>query len=107
MNAALCSTSTSTEDDAEAALAARRPRGADRKPKWLPPKWFYDERGSALFDEITRLPEYYPTRAEREILVAQAAEIGPRPGSARLVELGRDRRRRPGFFWTRFARPAR
>ncbi|HUJ04753.1 MAG TPA: L-histidine N(alpha)-methyltransferase, partial [Streptosporangiaceae bacterium] len=44
-------------------------------PKSLPPKWFYDERGSELFDKITRLDEYYPTRAEREILAAAAGEI--------------------------------
>ena len=43
-------------------------RGLTSAPKELPPKWFYDERGSQLFDEITRLPEYYPTRREREIL---------------------------------------
>ena len=55
----------------------------------LPPKWFYDERGSQLFDEITRLPEYYPTRCERSILEVRAAEImaGPTPVRA-LIELG-------------------
>ena len=39
--------------------------GLAATPKTLPPKWFYDDRGSELFDEITRLPEYYPTRTER------------------------------------------
>jgi L-histidine N-alpha-methyltransferase len=55
----------------------------------LPPKWFYDERGSQLFDEITRLPEYYPTRRERAILTRRAAEImgGPTPVTT-LIELG-------------------
>ena len=43
--------------------------------KELPPKYFYDERGSELFERITELPEYYPTRCEREILAARAAEI--------------------------------
>lgn len=67
-------------DDARAGLTA--------SPKELPPKWFYDERGSALFDEITRLPEYYPTRREREILRARAAEIARVSGADTLVELG-------------------
>ena len=53
----------------------------------LPPKWFYDERGSQLFDDITRLPEYYPTRCERSILAARAAEIMA-VGVTTLVELG-------------------
>jgi L-histidine Nalpha-methyltransferase len=57
-------------------------------PKELPPKWFYDERGSQLFDEITRLEEYYPTRREREILVDRAAEIAVLTGAQSLVELG-------------------
>ncbi|WP_030571837.1 L-histidine N(alpha)-methyltransferase [Streptomyces aureocirculatus] len=56
--------------------------------KSLPPKWFYDARGSVLFEEITTLPEYYPTRAEREILVARAAEIAEVTGARTLVELG-------------------
>src|SRR5213075_2923345 len=63
-------------------------RGLTSAPKELPPKWFYDERGSALFEEITRLPEYYPTRAEREILRARAAEIAALTGAHTLVELG-------------------
>jgi L-histidine N-alpha-methyltransferase len=63
-------------------------RGLTSVPKELPPKWFYDERGSQLFDEITRLPEYYPTRREREILVARAREIASITGAASLVELG-------------------
>ena len=52
----------------------------------LPPKWFYDERGSELFEEITALPEYYPTRRERSILVARAEEI-MEPGVSTVVEL--------------------
>jgi L-histidine N-alpha-methyltransferase len=63
-------------------------RGLTATPKSLPPKWFYDEAGSRLFDRITRLPEYYPTRAEREILRARAAEIGARTQAETLVELG-------------------
>jgi L-histidine N-alpha-methyltransferase len=56
--------------------------------KWLPPKWFYDKTGSALFEEITRLPEYYPTRCERAILEAHATEIAGRAEASVLVELG-------------------
>ena len=56
--------------------------------KWLPPRWFYDDRGSELFDQITRLPEYYPTRAEREILLAAAGEITAAAQADTLVELG-------------------
>jgi len=70
------------------ALRADVAAGLTRVPKDLPPKWFYDERGSALFDEITRLPEYYPTRAEREILHARAAEVAAATGARTLVELG-------------------
>jgi L-histidine N-alpha-methyltransferase len=62
--------------------------GLGRKPRELPPKYFYDARGSWLFDEITRLPEYYPTRREREILGARATEIATRSGADTLVELG-------------------
>ena len=57
-------------------------------PKSLPPKWFYDAQGSALFEKITELPEYYPTRAERSILRAVSAEIASSSGAHVLVELG-------------------
>ncbi|MER7459587.1 L-histidine N(alpha)-methyltransferase [Micromonospora sp. NPDC126480] len=56
--------------------------------KWLPPKWFYDARGSQLFEEITGLPEYYPTRAERAVLVERAVEIAAVTGAKTLIELG-------------------
>ena len=56
--------------------------------KWLPPKWFYDKNGSALFEEITRLPEYYPTRTERAILLEHAPQIIAAAGCDELVELG-------------------
>jgi L-histidine Nalpha-methyltransferase len=62
--------------------------GLTATPKALPPKYFYDARGSELFDEITRLPEYYPTRAETAILTAYAAEIADLSGARTLVELG-------------------
>lgn len=58
-------TRTLPVDATDAALRADVLSGLTRHPKTLPPKWFYDARGSELFEEITRLPEYYPTRAER------------------------------------------
>jgi len=62
--------------------------GLTATPKTLSPKWFYDERGSELFEKITLLPEYYPTRAERAILRAASSEIAAAAGAATLVELG-------------------
>jgi L-histidine N-alpha-methyltransferase len=62
--------------------------GLTSRPKELPPKWFYDARGSDLFDQITRLPEYYPTRCERSILEERAEEIAELSGADTLVELG-------------------
>ncbi|MEU4893124.1 L-histidine N(alpha)-methyltransferase [Streptomyces sp. NPDC044780] len=81
-------TRTLPADATAAALRADVADGLTSTPKHLPPKWFYDARGSALFEEITRLPEYYPTRAEREILLARAAEIADATGARTLVELG-------------------
>jgi gamma-glutamyl hercynylcysteine S-oxide synthase len=62
--------------------------GLTAKLRQLPPKYFYDERGSELFDRITTLPEYYPTRCEREILNRRAPEIVRRSRAAELIELG-------------------
>lgn len=62
--------------------------GLRNSPKSLPPKWFYDSVGSELFDQITRLPEYYPTRAEAEILNSRAADIAAATAADTLVELG-------------------
>ncbi|MER5886785.1 L-histidine N(alpha)-methyltransferase [Streptomyces sp. NPDC001941] len=81
-------TRTLPEDAAGAELRSDVLHGLTRTPKELPPKWFYDARGSRLFEEITRLPEYYPTRAEREILIARAAEIAAATRARTLVELG-------------------
>ncbi|GHG48414.1 L-histidine N(alpha)-methyltransferase [Streptomyces griseocarneus] len=75
-------------DATAAALRADVSEGLTRSPKVLPPKWFYDARGSELFDEITLLPEYYPTRAEREILIARAGDIAAATRARTLVELG-------------------
>ncbi|MFC3995408.1 L-histidine N(alpha)-methyltransferase [Nocardiopsis sediminis] len=77
-----------TPDDLAKALRRDVAEGLAAHPKALPPKWFYDERGSRLFEEITRLPEYYPTRAERAILVRHAPEVARATGADTLVELG-------------------
>ena len=71
---------TSLDEDAR--------RGLTATPKDIPPKWFYDERGSELFELITRLPEYYPTRAERSILAARATDVAGATRADTLVELG-------------------
>lgn len=81
-------TRTLPVDATDAALRADVLSGLTRQPKTLPPKWFYDARGSDLFEEITRLAEYYPTRAEREILIARAGEIAAASGARTLIELG-------------------
>ncbi|MER7045112.1 L-histidine N(alpha)-methyltransferase [Streptomyces jumonjinensis] len=81
-------TRTLPEDATGAALSEDVLQGLTSTPKVLPPKWFYDARGSELFEEITRLPEYYPTRAEREILIARAPAIAAATGARTLVELG-------------------
>ncbi|MFE1256070.1 L-histidine N(alpha)-methyltransferase [Streptomyces fungicidicus] len=81
-------TRTLPEDATGAALRADVREGLTGSPKTLPPKWFYDAHGSELFEEITALPEYYPTRAEREILLARADEIAAASGARTLVELG-------------------
>ncbi|MGW1028813.1 L-histidine N(alpha)-methyltransferase [Streptomyces sp. NPDC002577] len=81
-------TRTLPEDATDAALRADVLHGLTHTPKTLPPKWFYDAHGSELFEEITELPEYYPTRAEREILLARSAEIAEATAARTLVELG-------------------
>jgi L-histidine Nalpha-methyltransferase len=70
------------------ALRADVRAGLTATPKTLPPKYFYDARGSELFDEITRLPEYYLTRAETSILERRAPEIAAQSRCESLVELG-------------------
>ncbi len=77
-----------TAADLERSLREDVRRGLTAEPKALPPKYFYDGRGSELFEEITRLPEYYPTRAERSILESRAAEIADLTKARTLVELG-------------------
>jgi L-histidine N-alpha-methyltransferase len=74
--------------DLARALRADALAGLTDSPKWLPPKWFYDERGSLLFEQITRLPEYYPTRAERAILTRRAGDVARITQAKTLIELG-------------------
>ncbi len=69
-------------------LAADVLAGLTSEPKSLPPKYFYDARGSDLFDQITRLPEYYPSRTEGAILRSRAEEIAVLTHADTLVELG-------------------
>lgn len=73
---------------AESRIAADVRAGLWQTPPSLPARWFYDERGSRLFDEITRLPEYYPTRRETEILRARNTDIVRIAGATTLLELG-------------------
>lgn len=77
-----------TPDDLAKALRQDVYDGLTATPRALPPKWFYDARGSALFERITELDEYYLTRAERAILRARAAEIAVVTRADTLVELG-------------------
>jgi L-histidine Nalpha-methyltransferase len=75
-------------DDWTAGLRREALVGLTATPKELSPTWLYDERGCALFEAITALPEYYPTRAERSILDARAGDIARLTGADTLVELG-------------------
>ena len=87
-------------DFAEAVL-----QGFARKLRNLPCRFFYDERGSALFEEITQLEEYYPTRVETALLEAYGAEIAERMGDARvLVEFGSGSSRKTSLLLSALAR---
>ncbi len=77
-----------SDADVAAALASDVRQGLSATPRWLPPKWFYDDAGSALFEQITRLPEYYPTRREREVLRRHAPDVAAQTRARTLVELG-------------------
>jgi L-histidine Nalpha-methyltransferase len=84
-------TATLVSLDAEAAALRELRRGLSGTPREIPCKYFYDDRGSALFEQITRLPEYYPTRTERALLIERSAAIVETAGGAALsdvVELG-------------------
>ncbi|MGH3927891.1 MAG: L-histidine N(alpha)-methyltransferase, partial [Pseudonocardiaceae bacterium] len=77
-----------SDSDATEALYHDVRVGLSAVPKSLPPKWFYDARGSELFEQITTLPEYYPTRTERTLLRRSADEIAGQAAADTLVELG-------------------
>ena len=103
---------TSFEDalsgDGERTLAEDVLDGLTRPFKELPPKYVYDSRGSALFDRICELPEYYPTRTERSILErdGRRTDRSDRRQRARRARFG-ERRQRRGCCSTRWRRPAR
>jgi hypothetical protein len=75
-------------DDLQEALRRDAREGLTAEPKRMSPVWFYDERGSELYEQITRLPEYYPFRVERDLLLEQAPEIARVARAQVLVELG-------------------
>jgi L-histidine N-alpha-methyltransferase len=75
-------------DEVRRRMRADAIAGLQADTKSIPPVWFYDERGSQLFEEITRLPEYYPTRCERRLLEAFAPMIAELSKADTLVELG-------------------
>ncbi|MFN3340162.1 MAG: L-histidine N(alpha)-methyltransferase [Dietzia sp.] len=79
-------TTTRSTDPDTAALESDLREGFFSDPPTVPPRWFYDEKGSLLFDQITRVAEYYPTRAEAEILRARAVDIVG--AASTVVELG-------------------
>ncbi|HEY2213997.1 MAG TPA: L-histidine N(alpha)-methyltransferase [Acidimicrobiales bacterium] len=74
--------------DVQTQMRADAIAGLQAASKSIPPVWFYDERGSQLFEDITRLPEYYPTRAERHLLEQHARSIVEMAKADTLVELG-------------------
>src|ERR1700689_3226569 len=75
-------------EDVRTQMLADALKGLQGADKSIPPVWFYDERGSRLFEEITQLPEYYPTRAERALLEEHAHAIAELSKADTLVELG-------------------
>jgi L-histidine N-alpha-methyltransferase len=93
--------------DLDDALRTDVAKGLVASPKELPPKWFYDDRGCELFDQITRLPEYYPTEAERTILRAEADAIVEQSGADTLVELGSGTSDKTRVLLDAFARAGR
>jgi L-histidine Nalpha-methyltransferase len=80
-------TAALASDDAEAAALAELRDALARTPREIPCKYLYDDRGSALFEQITRLPEYYPTRTEQALLATEAGAIVEAAGGARLSEM--------------------
>jgi L-histidine N-alpha-methyltransferase len=77
-----------TPDQLKATLRRDVQGGLTATPKTIPPTWFYDDRGCELYEQITRLPEYYPFRTERALLRRSAGQIAEAAGASVLVELG-------------------
>ena len=90
-----------SEDDWAEHLRDETLLGLQQDPPSTPPVWFYDAVGSDLFDQITGLEEYYPTRAERAILAEFGNEIAGLSQANSLIELGRVRRIRLGSYCRR------
>lgn len=78
-------------------------RGLSQAQKWLPSRFFYDARGSELFDAICDLPEYYPTRTEESILAESARDIALRTGAVDIVELGSGSARKTRLLLTAYS----
>ncbi len=93
----------------DATMAREVRAGLARAPRSIPPKYFYDARGSSLFDAICDLPEYYLTRAEASLLDRYALEIVERTGATALIEIGSGMARKTGplveALFTRTASP--
>lgn len=92
---------------AGSALAVAIRAGLARQPRSLPTEYFYDDRGSALFEEITRLPEYYQTRTEEAVLASRAEAIVAQARPEELVELGSGAGRKVGLLVGALARAGR
>ena len=88
-------------------LRSEAAAGLSAEQKHLSPTWLYDERGCELFEEITALPEYYPTRAERSILETRADEIVAATGADTLVELGSGTSEKTRLLLDAFSRAGR
>lgn len=86
------------EHDRLAGMARDARQGLARAPRSIPPKYFYDDEGSRLFDAICDLPEYYLTRAERALLVRHADAIVEHAGATTLVEIGSGMARKTGLL---------
>jgi len=90
--------------DALTRMAADVRAGLLARPRTLPAKYFYDDRGSELFEAITRLPEYYQTRTEEALLAGVADQLIARTRPRELVELGSGAGRKIGFLLEAMAR---
>ncbi|GAC1605912.1 MAG: L-histidine N(alpha)-methyltransferase [Ramlibacter sp.] len=100
--------SCATHEGAGAGFAADLARALANRPRSISPKYFYDERGSQLFDRICELPEYYPTRTELSILATYAAEIAAQMGPrAEIVEFGAGSCAKVGLLLDAMDSPAR